>query len=116
MWIAEAFRPNHCWESGGERWRLWIGDMAWWNENEGGYRAGAQISFDAGIGDHIGDYDELQYGENYEKSKYYLTHSFSFMLWRWGFSINVRGRQIPRSWDTPRWQLDRHGELLPDYR
>lgn len=118
MWITEAFRPNHCYESGGDTWRLWIGDLAYWNENEGGGRIGPQLSFEISVGDHCGDYDDVHAWPKIpvEERKQYLTRGVSLQIWRWGISVNWRGPEIADDWDIPRYQLDRHGELLEDYR
>lgn len=125
--LSEAFRLNHCYETGGDRWRLWIGDLAYWNENEGGCRVGPQLSFEIGFGDHVGDFDEDTHpmrrqedgqlrGVFNPEARKFLTRWISVTIGRWGFSISWRGSEIAGDWEVPRWKLDRHGQLLEDWR
>lgn len=126
-WLTEAFRPNHCYENGGDTWRLWIGDLAYWNENEGGHRAGSMLTFEIGFGDQIGDFDEESHTLHWADGKAYtvrhpdarkfLTRWITVQIWRWGFTFNWRGPEITGTdWGIPRWHFDKHGELLEDYR
>lgn len=107
--VRQLFSESHCYENGGDRWRIWVGNIGRWNEQESGGRFGGQLSAEISFGDHIGDFDQ--------DGKHYLTSFTSILLWRYGISLSLRGRKIdPSKWDIPRWKLDKHGELLEEWR
>lgn len=123
MLITEIVRDivksdDHCWEYYGDRVRVMIGEIARWEENEQGGRVGGKIGFEVGFGDHIGEFDVSahHWGPNpRDTSAQYLSRWFSLDIGRWGIAISWRGREITNEQWIPRWQLDKAGNVLPDY-
>lgn len=100
---------SRCYEYYGDRWRIFIGNIARWTEGEGGYRVGSQINFEIGLGDHTGEFDDELYDHKnggWLYRHHYLARWISFMVFRWGISVIVRGREIDADWSVPRWRED----------
>ena len=106
---------DHVYEGGSDRTRWFIGNIARWNEREGGSRAGWQWSAELVVNEHIGEFDigatYTSWKEMHRKivtpSREFLSHGIVLMLGRYGITFFWRGREITgTNWDTPRWQLN----------
>lgn len=99
-----------------ERWEAWWGDLVTFNEDESGCRSGATFNAEYSI-DHLGNFDSVHRWPQPEKLREYLTHTVSVCVWRWGFTLMWRGRDITGThWDIPRSHFGADGQLLEDYR
>lgn len=97
------------WYGDAIRWQ--IGDLLKTDEKESGCKAGHRFVIDLALADHIGEFDRETYnlpyaspvdgkttncGWNEAESHYYLSYSFYVVIWRWGFAVQLRGREIGR--------------------
>ena len=107
---------DHVYESGNDRARWFIGNIARWDERQAGARAGWRWGLELALNEHIGEFDtDYEYEwtgmgrERVESSRphQFLSHGASLMLGRYGLVISWRGREITgTNWDVPRWQLN----------
>jgi hypothetical protein len=98
---------KRCYEHDSDRVCWQIGDLLAASERDSGFRSGARFVIDLALADHIGEFDTSSYtgpGRTYnaEESRHYLSRSFYFIAWRWGVSVQWRGRRITRDgWALP---------------
>lgn len=129
MRMVRVWRNGGCYEAGGDAWRLWVGNIARWDEEESGGRMGSKLVLEIGLeGECLGDFDDdgmnwvRPRGESPRRARvrepvHYLTRCFVICVGRWGISLNVRGKRIdPAEWDRPRWKLNRDGTLKEEWR
>ena len=109
-------RDVRCYETGGDTWRLWLGDIIGWSEQEGGGRGGAQFGFHFNVGDLTGEFDESHQWPPVESPRSFLSRSVGFVVGRWGITLDWRGPQVdPETWDWPRWKLNKDGTVKEDW-
>ncbi|OBY33509.1 hypothetical protein [Mycolicibacter kumamotonensis] len=82
-----------------KRWRVTYGDLASCCESESGSHQGPQFCIDMSFGDLTGQFDGWFEGHS-TSQPLYDDHSFYIVIWRWGISVSVRGRQLREPYNT----------------